>query len=390
MECNAMDGLRKIFRFNARVLDERTPPGFIDALKGRKAAEGGKFPARSLDVALSGEAGDLLRNQGVPFEHGAGGIVARFDSDMIERLRRGSACHELCAAVEQAFQGWSRNLYSWKVGRGRIVELGGKPKVMGILNITPDSFSDGGLFLPEEAAVAHAEKMLAAGAEIIDVGGESTRPGAEEVTAAEEIERTAGVIRCIHERTNALISIDTTKAEVASAALDAGASIINDISGLAFDGQMIPLAARRKAGVVIMHIQGRPRTMQDEPMYDDTLAEVALYLRNRAVAAMEGGIDADGIVLDPGIGFGKRFEDNLSILSGLGELRSLGFPLLLGCSRKSFLGRISRKEAEERSLETAVTSVLAAMAGIQVVRVHDVHENRLALKVTETILRESR
>jgi len=212
------------------------------------------------------------------------------------------------------------------------------------------------------------------------------RPGAEPVEAGEEMRRTVPVVREVFERTGAVISIDTTKADVASAALNAGASIINDISGLRFDPGMVPLARETGAGVVIMHMQGVPGDMQKKPCYEDPVAEVALFLRTRCAEAVDGGVEREQIVIDPGIGFGKRFEDNLALLAGLTELRSLDFPLLLGCSRKSFLGTITGRDAPLRAQETAATTVAAALDGVKVLRVHDIEENLVALRVAEAIL----
>jgi dihydropteroate synthase len=343
-----------------------------------------RFNARLLDTgetAFSKEAAPFLEAARIPFVPGAGGVVARVDETRIGP--------PLQDAVKQARAGRDRKAYEWRI-KGRSLALDGRPKLMGIVNVTPDSFSDGGLHFSTDAAVRHALALLAAGADLIDIGGESTRPGAKEVDAEEEIRRTVPVVRAVHERTGAVISIDTTKAEVARAALEAGASIINDISGLGFDPDMIPLAARTGAGVVIMHIQGTPRTMQKNPTYDDTVAEVAVFFRERCARADRGGIGALSIALDPGIGFGKRFVDNLRLLAGLEELKSLGYPLLLGCSRKSFLGTITGREAPDRAWETAATSVLAARAGVQVLRVHDIEENLVALRVADAILKERR
>lgn len=350
----------EILRFNARVLD-------------------------SGETAFSEAAAPLLTAAAVPFTPAAGGVVARIDEAAARRLDP-----SLLQAVQQARAGRDCRRHLWRLKDGKTLDLGGRPKLMGIVNVTPDSFSDGGLHFSTEEAVSHALRLLEAGADLIDIGGESTRPGADDVEAEEEIRRTVPVVREVFERTGAILSIDTTKAEVARAALDAGASIINDISGLGFDPAMIPLAARTGAGVVIMHIQGTPRTMQKSPDYEDTVAEVALFLRERSVRADKGGIDASCIALDPGIGFGKRFEDNLRLLAGLKELRSLGFPLLLGCSRKSFLGTITGRDAPLRAMETAATSVVAALAGVQVLRVHDIEENLVALRVAGAILKERR
>jgi dihydropteroate synthase len=344
------------------------------------------FPDTSLKMAFSREAAPLLEAAELPFSPGAGGVKAMLDGASLVRLE-GGPLHD---AIGAAYEGWARNRYDWRLGHDRVLPLGGRPRIMGILNVTPDSFSDGGLYLSRRDALRQAKAMADAGAQIIDVGGESTRPGSEPVTAPEEIDRTLPVVRAVAEGTGALVSIDTTKAEVAEAALRAGASIINDVSGLTFDRDMARVAARASAGVVIMHMRGTPKDMQKDPHFDDTLAEIALELRERVQIALEAGIGPEGIVLDPGIGFGKRLEDNLRLLARLGELRSLGFPLLLGASRKSFFGLITNREAGERDLETAVVSVLAALAGVQVLRVHHVEMNLRCLQVAEAVLGQRR
>jgi dihydropteroate synthase len=352
-----------------------------------------RFNARVLgpgpEMAFSSEAQPLLEAALIPARPGAGGLCAAITPQDLEKL------HDLPdsglgRAVDQARKGWARTAYHWKLKEGRLLDLSCRPRLMGILNVTPDSFSDGGSFFSMAEAVAHGKAMARAGAVILDVGGESTRPGSEPVHTDEEIRRTVPVIEALSRETEALISIDTTKAKVAEAALEGGASIINDISGLAFDPAMAPLAARTGAGVVLMHIQGKPGNMQKNPFYEDTLAEVCAVLRARLAATLEAGIEPDRIVLDPGIGFGKRFEDNLRLLAGLSELRSLGFPLLLGVSRKAFLGTITGRDAPDRILETASVTVLAAQAGVPLLRVHDVAENRIALQVADAILQHGR
>lgn len=369
-----MQRFKERSRFNARILDDRPPPG-----------ASGAFPSLGVEVALSREAGALLEAAQISFREGAGGVIARIKPGDLDDLPE-----DLGTAVTEAYRGWVGPNYQWRVKDSKTVDLSGRPKIMGILNVTPDSFSDGGLFTSKEDAVRRGLAMIEAGAEIVDVGGESTRPGSEAVAARTEIDRTVPVIQELKERSGALISIDTTKAEVAEAALNAGASIVNDISGLTFDKDMAPLAASTGAGLVIMHIRGRPKDMQENPLYEDTLAEVCLELRERLLLALEAGVEPDRIVLDPGIGFGKRFEDNLRLLARIGELRSIGFPLLFGCSRKSFLGSITGRQAPERILETVASSVTAAWGGVHVLRVHDVPENLIGLKVAEAVLREMR
>jgi dihydropteroate synthase len=257
-----------------------------------------------------------------------------------------------------------------------------RPRLMGILNVTPDSFSDGGRFLGAEAAVAQARAM-AEGAEIIDVGGESTRPGAVEVAVEDEIARTVPVIRALREGGLATpISIDTRKAPVAAAALEAGASIVNDVSAFDFDPALGPLVAKAAAPVVLMHAQGVPASMQDDPRYGDVLLDVYDALAARLARAEALGIDRARIVLDPGIGFGKTLQHNLALLRGLSLFHGLGCALLLGTSRKRFIGTIGRAEAADARAPGSIVTAMAGVAqGVQIVRVHDVPETRQALRL---------
>jgi dihydropteroate synthase len=258
-------------------------------------------------------------------------------------------------------------------------------KLMGVVNVTPDSFSDGGLYLDPEAAVAHGRGLVAAGAGILDVGGESTRPGAEVVGEAEELRRVVPVIEGLSD-VGCRISVDTSKARVADAALEAGAEIVNDVTALRGDPAMASVCAGRGATVVLMHMLGDPRTMQDDPRYDDVVTEVKSFLAERLAVAVAAGIAEERVWLDPGIGFGKTAAHNLELLRRLGELRDLGRPLVIGASRKSFIGRVDGSAAGERLGGTIASSVLAAAEGAEVLRVHDVAEMRQALAVTAAIL----
>lgn len=258
-------------------------------------------------------------------------------------------------------------------------------KLMGVVNVTPDSFSDGGLYLDPEAAVAHGRELAEAGAGILDVGGESTRPGAEVVPAEEELRRVVPVVRGLGD-IPCQISVDTSKAGVAEAALDAGAEIVNDVTALRGDPGMAALCAERGATVVLMHMLGEPRTMQDDPRYEDVVAEVKAFLADRVEVATAAGIADGRIWLDPGIGFGKTGAHNMELLRRLGELRELGFPLVIGTSRKSFIGGVDGSAADERLGGTITSSVLAAAEGAEVLRVHDVAEMRQALAVATAIL----
>jgi dihydropteroate synthase len=258
---------------------------------------------------------------------------------------------------------------------------------MGVVNVTPDSFSDAGAFLDPEAAIAHGLRLAAEGADLLDVGGESTRPGAEPVSAEEELRRVLPVIAGIRDRdTGVRISVDTSKAVVAGAALDAGADYVNDVTALRGDPDMAPLVAERCADVCLMHMLGTPRTMQADPRYDDVVADVVAFLGDRVEAAVTAGIARERIEVDPGIGFGKTLEHNLELLQRLDELGALGLPILLGTSRKAFLGRITGREVTDRVPATLATLVIGLERGATTFRVHDVAPARDALAVAAATL----
>ncbi|HSI33993.1 MAG: dihydropteroate synthase [Phycisphaerae bacterium] len=262
-----------------------------------------------------------------------------------------------------------------------------RPLVMGVLNVTPDSFSDGGRFAEPAAAVAHARAMVQQGAAVIDVGGESTRPGSQRVPAGVQIERVVPVIRALSaEKLPCTISIDTTLAPVAQAALDAGAALVNDISGGADDPAMLPLAARTAAPIVLMHMQGQPATMQVNPAYTDVVEDVAAALDRMATAARAAGVRADRILLDPGIGFGKTIDHNLALLRNVSRFTRLGYPLVLGTSRKGFLGRITgESEPSGRVMATAGSVAWCVANGAAVVRVHDVEPMARVVRIVRAI-----
>ena len=271
--------------------------------------------------------------------------------------------------------------------RGRQVPVGERTLVMGILNVTPDSFSDGGLYAEPERAVEHAVEMIKAGADIIDVGGESTRPGADPVPAEEERRRVLPVIQALRRQSDVLISIDTYKAEVARAALDAGADIVNDISGLGFDEEMPGVVASTGAGLVLMHIRGTPRTMQQNPVYRDVVREIGETFAERLAKAEKAGISPEQVVLDPGIGFGKKLQHNLEILRRLKEFRRFERPILIGPSRKSFIGAILDLPPDQRLEGTAAAVAVGIANGADVVRVHDVREMVRVVRVADAIVR---
>jgi dihydropteroate synthase len=258
------------------------------------------------------------------------------------------------------------------------------PRLMGVVNVTPDSFSDGGLYLDPDAAIAHGEELVAQGAVILDVGGESTRPGAVEVDAGEELRRVGPVIAALAGQ--ATVSVDTSKAVVAEAALDGGAEIVNDVTALRGDSDMAGLCAERGVGLVLMHMRGNPRTMQADPVYEDVVDDVKAFLAERLEFAVGAGVDEEKVWLDPGIGFGKTREHNFELLRRLGELRALGRPLVIGTSRKSFIGAVDGSPAGERLGGTIASSILAVAEGADVLRVHDVAEVGQAMRVAQAVL----
>lgn len=269
--------------------------------------------------------------------------------------------------------------------RGRTLTLGVRTHVMGILNVTPDSFSDGGCYLDVEQAVAHAELMASEGATLIDIGGESSRPGASPVSIDEELARVLPVIRAIADTVDVLLSVDTYKAEVARCALEAGAHLINDITALQGDTGMAAVVAEMEAGLILMHIKGTPRTMQQSPQYDDVVGEICMSLQKSIQSAEAQGVAAERIIIDPGIGFGKTMEHNLKILKRLEEFRGLQKPLLIGTSRKSFIGNILELPVTERVEGTTATVCWAIAHGVDIVRVHDVKENVRAARMTDAL-----
>lgn len=271
--------------------------------------------------------------------------------------------------------------------RGKTLTLGTQTHVMGILNVTPDSFSDGGCYLDVQRAVAHAEAMVAEGATLIDIGGESSRPGASPVPVDEELARVVPVVRALADSTDVLISVDTCKGVVAQHALEAGAHIVNDITALCGDPAMATVITDMEACIVLMHMKGTPRTMQQAPQYDDVVSEICLWLQGKVQNAEAQGIAAERIIIDPGIGFGKTTEHNLEILKRLSEFRALKKPLLVGTSRKSFIGNLLDVPVTERVEGTAATVCWAIAHGADIVRVHDVKANVHAARMTDALYR---
>jgi dihydropteroate synthase len=260
---------------------------------------------------------------------------------------------------------------------------------MGILNVTPDSFSDGGRFYALESAIRHGVAMVEDGADIIDIGGESTRPGAKAVSLKEELRRVIPVIKEIaRAKPRTVLSIDTYKSAVAEAAVRAGARIINDISGLGFDRRIAGVARKYRTPLILMHIKGTPRNMQDNPVYADVISEIIRYFRKRIDLALAGGVNINQIIIDPGIGFGKRLEDNYGILRRLGELKALGRPIMLGTSRKSFIGRVLNLPPEQRVIGTAATCAVGIINGADIIRVHDVVEMKQVALICAQVMKD--
>ena len=268
--------------------------------------------------------------------------------------------------------------------------LGRQTWIIGVINVTPDSFYDGGFYLEPQTAIAHGLELLADGADIIDIGGESSRPGSDPVPADEEIRRVIPVISGLRKTTKALISVDTTKFEVARAALDHGADIINDITSFNLDPRLLSLAAQNNAGFILMHMQGNPKTMQVHPFYEDVLKEIRTFLAEKIEIALAYGLKKESLLIDPGIGFGKRLEDNLRLLNQLDFFEELGRPILVGVSRKSFIGKILNASPQDRLEGSIAAAVVSILKGASVLRVHDVKAVRRAALVAEAIINDGR
>ncbi len=271
--------------------------------------------------------------------------------------------------------------------RGKTLTLGERTHVMGILNVTPDSFSDGGKYLDVQQALDHAKLMVAEGATLLDIGGESSRPGASPVSTTQELDRVLPVICAVTDALDVVISVDTSKAEVARKALEAGAHIVNDITALRGDTNMISVVAEMDAGLILMHMKGTPRTMQKAPQYADVVRDVSAALTESVQCAEAHGVTAERIIIDPGIGFGKTTEHNIELLKRLSEFRSLNKPLIIGTSRKSFIGNILDLPVTERIEGTVATVCWAIAHGVDIVRVHDVKANVRAVLMTDALYR---
>ncbi|MDD4870336.1 MAG: dihydropteroate synthase [Kiritimatiellae bacterium] len=280
-----------------------------------------------------------------------------------------------------------KRTFSWKC-RDRILTFSDHPLIMGILNVTPDSFSDGGCFTEKEAAVKHGIRLLEEGADIIDVGGESTRPGAVGVTVEEEIKRVVPVVDELFRKTGGMISVDTRKAAVAERALEVGACIVNDVSAMTHDDSIKSVVAKYGAGVILMHMRGTPKDMQNNPQYENVVTEVSNYLNKRVDDLVMEGLTLETMAIDPGIGFGKTVEQNLSLLAGINVLVDTGLPVVVGVSRKSFIGKITGAPVDRRLPGSLAALAICVTKGIGVIRVHDVQESKQAVQIAAALTQQ--
>ena len=343
-----------------------------------------------LDADLSRRAAALIEDSGGAAVHPGDRLVwsatPKAQAILLDRLNQEPTLAAFTGAVSSALARWNEPARDLTLPDGTVLALSQRCHVMGIVNVTPDSFSDGGRFLDPAGAIDHGLRLADEGADILDVGGESTRPGANAVDEQDETDRVLPVVEALSKKSALPVSIDTSKARVARAALDAGAQIVNDVSAGRFEPHIFGVAAARHAPIVLMHMLGDPRSMQTNPRYDDVVGAIVAFLDERAEAAMADGIARERIILDPGFGFGKTLEHNLVILRRLREFRCLGFPVLAGTSRKSFVGNaLGGLPVEERLESTAATVAMAVLNGASIVRVHDVREMARVVRMVEAV-----
>lgn len=367
--------VEKIFPIAIKI--KGLKPEAVNILKQEMLARGGDVVA-SWDMLTSGKpAGDVI------VEGHYKGIKGLIKKIKIQPF----GLRDLSGELEAFLSGYKKRQNGFKYTiAGNKFDTFSTPLVMGILNITPDSFFDGGKYFKKDKAEERIGRMIEAGASIIDVGGMSSRPGSKPVSAEEESERIIPVIEYLSKNHDVMISVDTYRSEVASGAISAGAHIINDISAFTMDKDMAKAAASSGATVVLMHMQGTPEDMQDDPRYDDVIDDIYEYLESRAAAAIEAGIPAEKIIIDPGIGFGKTVEHNLTILNRIAEFTYMGYPVLVGASRKSFIGKLLDLEADERLEGSLAAAVWAAVNGASILRVHDVKETVRAVNIADSIM----
>jgi dihydropteroate synthase len=361
----------KIIHFNLKI--EGIEPRSANFLKQEMLSVGGDVAVSSRGLDCSAKQIDALLM----------GTQEHFDK-LILKLEQFPDLRPLGASIKETIKNISKTHYSIHC-RKRTLTLGKQTLLMGILNITPDSFSDGGFFFEKDKAVAHGLKMVEEGADIIDIGGESTRPGSKPLELEEELRRVIPVIESIAKGVDVPISIDTYKSDVAQRAIDAGADIINDISGLHFDPRLAQVAAREDIPLILMHIRGTPETMQKDVHYDSLFSEIIQYLKDSIQRAESNGVDPKKIIIDPGIGFGKTVLDNLLLIKNLDEFRILGKPILLGTSRKTFIGKILEAEVGERLEGTLSSIAIGVLKGAHIIRSHDVYQAKKAIAIADAI-----
>jgi dihydropteroate synthase len=361
----------KTLHFNLKV--EGIDPRKANLLKQEMLSLGG-------DVAVDGRGLDCSTKQTDALLMG----TQKHFEKLILKLEQYPDLHPLGQSIKETLKNISKTHYSIRCQK-RILPLGKRTLLMGVLNVTPDSFSDGGLFFDKEKAISHALRMVEGGADIIDIGGESTRPGSKPLELEEELRRVIPVIESLAKEVDVPLSIDTYKSTVAQRAIEAGAEIINDISGLHFDPSLAKVAAKNDTPLILMHIRGTPETMQKGVHYDSLFSEILQYLKESIQRAESTGLDPRQIIIDPGIGFGKTAEDNLLIIKNLYEFRILGKPILLGTSRKSFIGKILNTEVGDRLEGTLSSIAIGVLNGAHIIRSHDVLQAKKAIAVADAI-----
>jgi len=361
----------KTLHFNLKV--EGIEPRTANLLKQEMLSLGG-------DVAVDGRGLDCSTKQTDALLMG----TQKHFEKLILKLDQYPDLNPLGQSVKETLKNISKTQYSIRC-RKRTLTLGKRTLLMGVLNVTPDSFSDGGLFFDKDKAISHGLRMVEEGADIIDVGGESTRPGSKPIELEEELRRVIPVIESIAKEVDVPISIDTYKSTVAQRATEAGAEIVNDISGLNFDPDLAKVAAKGNIPLILMHIRGTPETMQKNVHYDSIFSEILQYLKDSIQRAESAGLDPRQIIIDPGIGFGKTVEDNLLIIKNLHEFRILGKPILLGTSRKGFIGKILNTKIEDRLEGTLSSMAIGVLNGAHIIRSHDVHQAKKAIAVADAI-----
>jgi dihydropteroate synthase len=361
----------KTLHYNLKV--EGTDPRTANLLKQEMLSVGGDAALDKRDLDCSSSSTDALLM----------GTEKQFEK-LLSKLDRCPDLHPLGQTLREILKNLSRSHYTIRC-RKRTFTLGKRTLLMGVLNITPDSFSDGGLFFEKETAFARGLKMVEEGADFIDIGGESTRPGSKPLGLDEELRRVIPVIESLTKAVDTPISIDTYKSTVAKEAIKAGAQIINDISGLRLDPSLSHVAAKEDVPIVLMHIRGNPETMQKNVQYESLFSEIIQYLKGSIQRAESAGVDPEQIIIDPGIGFGKTVEDNLLILKNLQEFKILGKPLLLGTSRKSFIGKILNADVTERLEGTLSSIVVGALNGAHIIRCHDVLQAKRAIAIADAV-----